>query len=185
MPTETLRPNAPGTNTQLTPIGASQNWDCVDETTPDDSTTYVRSPTTDDIPRLDTYNIPDSNIPAGSTISNVTIYIRSNSAHNLYRSLQRIAIRVGGVNYYCGLFAPPTEWTNYECLCVKNPRTGSAWTIADINALEIGIQIASGSNGAVFLGRCTQVYVVVTYTPPAPSVARRAFENLLLKEEWR
>jgi len=39
--TEILRPNAAGDYTNLTAVGASENWQCVDEETADSDTTYV------------------------------------------------------------------------------------------------------------------------------------------------
>ncbi|GAJ22505.1 unnamed protein product, partial [marine sediment metagenome] len=38
---ETLRPNAAGDETNLTPMGNGANWECVDEAVADEFTTYV------------------------------------------------------------------------------------------------------------------------------------------------
>ncbi len=43
MAIETLRPNAAGDETQFAPYGAANNWQCVDEASADDDTTYVRN----------------------------------------------------------------------------------------------------------------------------------------------
>ena len=68
--TITLRPNAAGGNTGLTP-SAGANWECVDEETPDEDTTYVY------ITDADGYDTYTTDLVAGSgTINEVRVYVR-------------------------------------------------------------------------------------------------------------
>ncbi|MEM2281663.1 MAG: hypothetical protein QXZ68_06730 [Candidatus Bathyarchaeia archaeon] len=167
MPTITLRPNAAGDLTQLTPVGATYNWDCVDDETPDDDTTYVRSSPTSDALLSDLYNIPDPPIHPGSTINSVTVVARCRSESSIYPSTVAILIKTHGSLYTGPPVYPPTTYTNYNQTWTNNPYTNQPWTIEEINALQIGVQIASGVIGDIYFpGRATQVYAVIDYTPP-------------------
>jgi len=76
MATETLRPNAAGDITQLGmfPDTGEENYEDVDEVTPDDDTTYVFKGEPAGAGR-DQYNLSNSGVGAG-TITNVRVYVR-------------------------------------------------------------------------------------------------------------
>lgn len=160
--TETLRPNAVGDNSELTPVGDTPNWKCVDEATSDGDTTYVRSSITDELFYLDLYNIDASAIPAGSTINSVTVYAMIRSIHATGKALFLIALKKSGGSVQLVAVASPS--TTY----VLNSASFNGITQVDLDALQIGVQIASTDYlGTYRQGRCTQVYVVIDYTPVA------------------
>lgn len=163
--TVTLRPSAAGVQTQLYPVGATYNWQCVDEVTANGLTDYVsnfyQNAWEDDL-----YDIPTSGIPDGSTINSVTVYWTANK-WQMYVSpcSGRPDLRdVLHAKYILGTtVALTTTWTEYSQTWNTNPVTGYAWTLAEINLLQIGVGLTSwdlDGSGA----QCTQEYVVVTYT---------------------
>jgi hypothetical protein len=173
MASETLRPNAAGDLTQWFPYPTDYaNWDCVNDETPDEDATYVKTGIiAAQEYREDSYNIPDSAIPAGSTINSVTVYSRARSANATFLGIIQELLRISGATYYGTTHANvPYAYTNFSSTWTTNPATGSAWTISDINALQIGVAGDSGydpDTDKYFSLYCTQVYVVVDYTPPA------------------
>ena len=156
----TLRPNAVGSRNQCTPNGAVTNWECVDEATPDEDTTYNSANTA--AGKYDSFNTPDHTTETG-TIVKVTVFIRSRriggsnglSGHTIYITTD------AGVSYQNGPGqVVPTSYSNHSYTWATNPRTAAAWTWADIDALEIGYQIYSFDSEI----RCTQCYAIVEYT---------------------
>ena len=158
MATETLRPDAIGDETALTP-SAGANWECVDEETPDEAGTTVYHSTVATWKR-DLYNLPAHSVGSG-TINSVKVYCRC-------------YVLAGSANAKCILKSNSTvtegssqaisgSWVTYSEQWNDNP-ADSAWEWADIDALQIGVSLLPA--GAV-TPRCTQVYVEVDYTPPA------------------
>ena len=129
-------PSATGTTTQLTPTGAASNWDCVNDTNPDDDTTYVASAT---VGQLDTYAMQDMTATAGTIVGVQTgLRARKDDA-----SVRQIApeIRHAGTNYDGTAVTLTTSYANYYQVYETNPGTSVAWTISDINNMEAGVKI--------------------------------------------
>jgi hypothetical protein len=166
--TITLRPNAAGSTTQLNAQGSgTENWDRVDEVTADGTTTYVRG-TGDDTWQDDTYNVPDQTL--SGTITNVRIYIVAlESTSRPSDTVARTNIRIGSGSIQSGsTIALTTSWASYYTdYATKTGNLGSgAWTWADINAMQIGVGLAShNSSGSWRYAECTQVWVEITYIP--------------------
>ena len=165
MASETLRPNGSGDLTNLNPVGDSPNYKCVDESSSDGDTTYVAT-TTAKPSGSDLYNIEDTGIPAGSTINGVTVFARCRSTSTTYKASFWILLKKSGGTIQQGAeHIPSTTYTSYH-----DSFTGVS--LSDLNGLQIGISIASGSNTYYYSGRCTQVYVVIDYTPPTGAEER-------------
>ena len=150
-----LRPTGVGSSTVLVGGGAGAgNWDRVNEETPDDNATYVASSGGPPY-ETDTYATQDSGMSSGS-ISSVTIHIRVCKGSG--GSKTKTVLRTGGANY---LGAPinlnSTTYSNHSTAYSTNPATSTAWTWADIDAMETGVSSRKGA-------RCTQVYAVAEYT---------------------
>ena len=160
---ETLRPNGAGSLTGLTPsVGA--NWECVDEETKDDDTTYVKEPGSD---ATDLYALEDSAVGAG-TINSVTIHAWAretiDAAADGYCVLK---VRTHSITYTGGNISLTTSYQLVSTVYTTNPNTGAPWTWAEVAALEIGIELqtpltAGSPDGEA---RCTQAYAVVNFTP--------------------
>jgi general secretion pathway protein G len=154
----TLRPMGTGV-TALSRSGGSANWQCVDEASADNGTTYVS--------RLgsyatDTYAIED--VPAGTcSITNVTVFARGHKTTLIWAGHLRTVLRIGTTNYQGSQKNVSNTWTTYSDSWATNPATGAAWTWADINNLQAGVSLESES--IFFASECTQVYITVTYAP--------------------
>ncbi|MBI3185630.1 MAG: CxxxxCH/CxxCH domain-containing protein [Myxococcales bacterium] len=166
--TVTLHPTGAGYSTMGTPTGASTNWDAVNDQssngatgTPaanDGATTNVNLAGNND---LDAYTVTTAgNIPAGSTVTGLDVHAYVSNGGGT--SSTRLLYRVNGVNTTTGITtlnsAPYVERSNaWTSLSLAE----SAWS-----TLEIGVQAADAAPDVLV----TQVWVVVTYTPPAPVV---------------
>lgn len=163
MATETLRPDGPGAETVLQPYGNGANWECVDEDSPDDGTTYVYWYTTTGY-RRDLYDLPAS---AGSgTINFIKIYFRVRGYETMVGDAlihAKPALR-SDTTVTDGTEVSVTSWQTFSEQWNTNP-VGGAWEWADIDALQIGISLDIIDTARY--AYCTQIYVEVDYTPPA------------------
>ena len=163
MATETLRPNGVGFETAISFVFPSDtpHWDAVNEDPPDDDTTYVH--TASGTYQRDLYALPTS-VGAGP-ISQIEVFLRWRAGQfTAYDVGIKASIRTHATNYEGSEHLTTSEtYANISHIWTTNPNTGSAWTWAEIDALEIGVSLWGGP--AEKYVRCTQVYVVVTYTP--------------------
>ena len=160
---ETLRP-ASGGGTLTRNTGAS-NWEAVDEITPDNDTTYVYcNPSEPYDWQADAYGLPSSSYGIG-TINSVKVYAlcRSSKVAGL-QGTAKVGVNgtYGDSNSLSG-----TDWHLISTTWNTNPATGVAWTWANITDLSAYIALyppltAGNKDGDA---RCTQVYVVVNFTP--------------------
>jgi hypothetical protein len=164
---ETLRPNGVG-DTVLNTIGgdspAATNWESVDETTPDESTTFVYGVGSW---RADLHNLQDSSIGAG-TINKVTIYARIKYVTGGYA---RLYLKTNGITHESSNQPISSTWATYSWEHEINPITSNSWTWTEIDNLQAGYNLLSSDYGTVY---CTQSYVEVDYTPPPPEVSTLA-----------
>jgi hypothetical protein len=155
MATLYLRPNANGDVIQLTPYGATYNWDCVDDVTPDDTATFV-SPSAGAWSK-DLYQLQDTSI--SGTINWIKVWVRCYGVNGQgYTTL-----RTYNTDYNGSAFNIGPSWANYYTQYNTNPYTGSAWTWAEINALQAGVGLLAPDDKSAAC--CTQVYIEVDYTP--------------------
>ncbi len=137
---------------------SGSHWDKVDESISDDDTTYIRSSSAGS---KETFTHKPLSIPTGSTISSVAVYVmwrvESQTSDNMSVILAKSSanLKLGDVP---GIY---TSYVDSAQSFTTNPFTGGAWTVADVNALQIGVSLPVG-------GRATQVYLRVSYTPPPP-----------------
>jgi hypothetical protein len=133
---QTLRPNGPGNSTGLTPVGSGTNWQNVDETPPS-ATDYNWSGVAG---TRDLYTLED--LAAGTTtvygVQTVTYAQKTDAAT---RSAAAV-IRTAGANYTAASRALTTTATAGFTVSNVHPAAGAEWTVADVNALEAGIEVA-------------------------------------------
>lgn len=74
-----IRPNANGSTNDWSFFGGASNYESVDDTTPDDDTTYVYSTTVDDV---DQFSLVDYSVPSGFSLNAVipTVLARKTGA---------------------------------------------------------------------------------------------------------
>ncbi len=155
--TETLRPNAAGDLTEISQQNpdSGYHWEKVDEATPDDAD-FVQEAYTE-VTHTDLYNLPPTTFTM-SPLLRVTIHVRVRGSAGYPSSYFKIAIKTNGTVYVGGLTYPTTSFADYSWPWYTNLVTGLPWTVADINALQIGIlmQIVTQT-----YAQCSQVYVEV------------------------
>ncbi len=111
-------------------------------------------------------------VPAGAVIDNIAIHY--NARWQTYSGSAGGSLQVGG-SRYDDAAALTAAWADYASVWTTNPSTGSAWTVDDVNGTGPNPLQLFGVYGltANSWKDITQVYAVVTYTPPA--VHRDAF----------
>jgi len=134
-----LVPNAAGDVTQLQRSGGSDNWQAVNEGMPGNGdTNYVYGNTVGD---YDLYHIANPNIPSNSIIRRVWV---TGSARTTASSGGKIALGVKS--------GTTTDWSDditlggsylryHGKVYTKNPANNQAWTVSDIDNLQIGVKV--------------------------------------------
>lgn len=158
MATETLRPNAVGSNEELLPKTGPDNYTEVDEAVADDWGTFVEEP---DVGwGVDTYGLPDHAVGSG-TINHVKVLGRVMGQGSAAQN-GKFAVHTHGTTYYGDQFDLLWgAWDDVSFTWVNNPDTTNPWTWAEIDALEAGMAIEKVDSNPVL----TQIYVEVDYTP--------------------
>lgn len=156
----TIRPNGQGAHTAWTNVncGSGTNeWQCVDEN-PASTSDYLRATGS----QKETFAFSNTNLTNVLSINKVTIFyfaMRHTSSSN---SCFAAMTRSGGLDYLSGVqMCVSTSWVYRNHTYTTNPATGSAWTVAEVDALEAGMYGLNPNDG----GRVAQVYAVVDYTP--------------------
>jgi hypothetical protein len=128
-------PTGAGNSTQLTPSTGS-NWDAVDELPPS-ATDYVQGSV---IGNKDLYQLAD--LPAGiATIFGIQTTVMAKKTDAGARLLKHV-VRSGGTDYADTAVALSTSDTTTTSVRQVDPATSAAWTLANVNAAEIGVEIA-------------------------------------------
>jgi hypothetical protein len=161
MATETLRPNAAGGETGLDQFPSSgENWDKVDEATPDDGSTYVEPDDTGYFQR-DLYNLPAHSEGSG-TINFIKIYFRCKRDVTGAPAYAKPSLKSNSTVTDGTQVTLTNAWTTYSQQWNTNPADGEAWEWDDIDALQIGVSLKADYE--LYWPACTQVYVEVDYT---------------------
>ncbi|MBU2577738.1 hypothetical protein KKA69_02790, partial [Patescibacteria group bacterium] len=175
--TLTLRPNAAGDVTQLAVVGATANWDAVDEDPSDGDTTYVQLIDAKNLTLYDLYNLPDTT--QTGTINSVTVYI--NARVDTKTGSGATVIKTEAIEYRGTANtlndAISITYTTYSTAYTTNPFTAAAWTWTQVNLLQAGVEFVELDSSAATDLRCTQVWAVVDYTPPVITVSGNAYED--------
>ncbi len=135
---EYLRPDGPGAHQDWDLIGAPTHWQAVDDAaSPDDDLSYIHTATAG---LIDTETYQPTGLPSGSVFAvQVNLYARKTDSGA--RSIAPV-LRTAGVDHL-GVNQQPS-FGGYRYLIqlfMLNPGTGVAWTIGDVNSLEVGIDI--------------------------------------------
>ncbi len=139
-------------------------YPCVDDPigSPNDSTDYIQIRNRSGKEAI--FGFSPFTIPSGATIQFVRVtYV---AIANGGSADIKAALRVNST-----IYTQPTSqslssaWATYSYDWVVNPRTGTAWTVADVNGSALqGMGVYSGNGDE----SVTQIYVTVGYQPPQP-----------------
>lgn len=152
-PSAILRPTANGGTVQWSPLGCTQNWDCVNDVTSDGDSTVVAESAPGEV---DLYQVQD--LPAGATTVRsvkVSAVARVPTPCEDVQCYGYMRLRLNG--YEGSNF---TVWNSYVTLTstwTTNPATGMPWTVAEVSGIQAGIKL-EWTNWMI---RVTQVYVTV------------------------
>jgi hypothetical protein len=134
----TLLPSGAGTYTQWTP-SAGSNYENVDETDPDEDTTYNETGVLDNQDSFAMGNLPDSDVDVIGVRSRVVA--RKEGAG--YRALKNFVI-VNSSKYDEVKDTLNLDYNVYEGSVLEdNPDDSQDWEVADIDAMEVGYQLAA------------------------------------------
>lgn len=160
--TLTIRPNAQGYYSDWTNSGCSSGsseWDCVNE---DPANTgdnlYTSSKNV-----YESFAFEDTGL-SGKTINSVTLYFYGQRYSSTRYQFQPL-VRSASTNYLGSVKSLNSTYGYYSQVYTTNPATGSAWTIAQVDALEAGMKSYSANYGGII----AQVYAVVDYSNIADS----------------
>lgn len=133
-------PNGNGNSSQLDGSDGNQvdNYLLVDDTTPDDDTTYVQSA---DVGDKDTYTCADmTHTP--SSIFGIQVLANAKKDDAGARSLKTVT-RSGTTDFDGATQALSTSYLYYSDIREVDPNTSAAWTKANLNAAEHGVGVAA------------------------------------------
>jgi len=163
--TVNLVPDGAGdyTNINSQQPSSTYHWDKVDDTpgAPDESSTYIYTTNNTPTPQKDAYTLSSSGIPSDSIINNVTVYFRIRTNLKAGTAYCTPYLRLGtdettGTQRTEG----DADWTTFNE--VLSRPGGGDWQYSDLEDLQVVVGLRTTSE---YQSWCTQVYVVVNYTP--------------------
>ncbi len=132
---QTLRPNGAGSAAAMTPVGSGSNYANVDEATPNPADfNYSGTPGHQDL-----YAMED--LAAGTAaVLAVQVNNAARKTDSGARSIKNL-IRAGGTTTASAVLALSVTSDVYSTVHDGNPTTATAWDVADIAALEAGVEV--------------------------------------------
>jgi hypothetical protein len=154
--TVTIRPDGMGNYNAWANVGytAATEYMCVNEATANTSD-YLQ---TSSKSISESFTFGDASL-SGYTINSVTLYYYAkyySSTRNKFQPL----IRSGSTDYLGTVQTLTSSYATYSQTYNTNPATGSAWTAAEVDALQAGMKSYSANYGGII----AQMYAVVDYT---------------------
>lgn len=134
---DTTFPNGAGNSSQWLP-SAGSNYQNVDDDPSNDDTDYNIGSV---VGVKDTYAFPDITPTAGNVVAvatNITVRKDDASAHSVRDVIRRSAADYGG-----NTIALTNSYAMLTQIHETDPSTSAAWTIANINAAEFGVELVS------------------------------------------
>jgi hypothetical protein len=131
-------PNGVGDSSGFTPTGAATNWDCVNDTNPDDLTTYVSASVvaTEDLHQMT--DLPTRVTTIKGLLFNANVD-KDDATVREYACLSK----EGGTVTELATRQAPGSFVNQQDVQELNPRTGLPWTRAEYNAAHMGYRVKS------------------------------------------
>ncbi len=133
----TLWPNGAGGVTQFTPTPAVANYLNVDETYPDDDTTYVESATVGQIDRYNFTDLPATVVAVLGVMRTPTVRKSDAGTRQFQSNVHRAGTSATGPT----LTATSAYAAGLQTMFRFDPITGIAWTPAQVNAIEAGNEV--------------------------------------------
>jgi len=139
---EKLSVNGAGSSTQFTPEGAASptgdNYQNVDDSSPDDNTTYNYSNTVGHKDFFTVSNLTTSGINIHAVGVNSRLKRSGSTRRTIRTKVLSNATEGNGTTNDC-----PTKYLHNWDIFENDPDTGSAWTESAVDAMEIGYEVVS------------------------------------------
>jgi hypothetical protein len=132
---QTQYPVANGELNQFSAIGAASNWQAVDELTPDDDTTFVRSGV---VGNVDDYQM--GSVSLSGTIYGIQLNVMHRKDDVGTRTIAPI-IRSSSTYYEGNQFICQSDYTVAQKIWEQEPHSLTTWTNGSVNAITAGIKI--------------------------------------------
>lgn len=129
-------PNGDGANTAWA-ASAGNDYECVDETTPNGDTDYISSSTAG---QKDTFTFPD--LTGTMNVKAVQTVISARKDNAGARNIREVC-RSGGADYTGSSQAVSDTALFFRELRETDPNTAAAWDVAGVNAAEFGVELVS------------------------------------------
>jgi len=184
MATVTLRPIASGTysHANVFAAGAVNKWDCVDDViSDDDATTITFANSGGDTDLYETYQISTNSIGASDTINSITVYARHRQDTGKGQPNIAICIYENSTLTTGSAIGMTSSYVISSKTWTVKPSNSTAFTKADIDILEIGVDLIR--TGSPANGFCTQIYVIVDYTPSGGGGSSPAVKPIMMMLE--
>ena len=166
------RPVADGTYTAWTVgAGPDDKWDCVDETPPDDTTSYLLS--TASVDDAYTANLQDASVAGISgTINAVKSFARMRRAGSFDGTL-KLRLRSGTTDADTAAFTNgSSSWNTRWPLFLVDPATSAAWSLSALDSLQVGAVEANATRQSILSATYTMVeYTAVGSASESPSAS--------------
>jgi hypothetical protein len=133
-----LRPNGDGNYSQWVPNGGGDNYVEVDDTTVDDDSSFVSGATAG---VKDTYTMEDLSALSG-TIDGISVKFTARLTSSSSSGTVRPLFRQGTTDDEgSDLTLSSSTYSVFQQIHTTNPDTATAWTVSEINALELGLKL--------------------------------------------
>lgn len=131
---QAIQPNGVGSSTQWTALSGA-NWDNVDEIPPSDADyVYVNA-----VGQVDLYTASNL-VGTIAAVKCVQVQARSVAQGAPTPTTLQLAVRTHATNYFGASIVVPTAFKGLPNVWENNPFSGVAWTVAEVNDVEIGVK---------------------------------------------
>ena len=167
--TETVYPNADLSTGgwSIYPSSPSTRHDKVDETSPDYNSSYIRNPNNSTSSAI--FDFTFTTTPPTGTIK-VKLYAVTGKTANKTRRVRGV-LQIDGDEYEGSDQNLDKYYKTYSWTWSKNPKTGTAWTVDEIQQIAssgklegFGIKAYSKYSESIYV---TQMYLVIEVAPPS------------------
>lgn len=131
----TIHPNGNGDTNDFSEFGADTNYECVNEQTPDDDSTYVH---TDDPDQVELYNY--GSLFGTVNVNAVCVNSRMRASGTNNYNVQHIAQSGLEADHGPTEAITSTDWTTRQSIFTVDPDTNEPWTPAGVNNAQFGIR---------------------------------------------
>lgn len=131
---DTLAVVGNGTTNQWDVLTGPSNYQDVDDTTPDDDTTYIYTAVDGEIDLFDIENMSQA-----TDVFGVQVVARAEKP-DAGDAFVRLGVRSGGTNYFGPDQGPAVGYAHLKQMFNTDPYTKGVWTRTLVNLLEIGVK---------------------------------------------